>query len=166
MNKHFLLPIAALLAAAFPVSAASACDAVVAASIKVLQVPAHLYTTETGARNRSSEVIYFNGVTYLKVEGQWRKSAFARKTVAEQKKESEEKIGTCAVVRDEAIGGEPATLYKVRNKSEDAADVQMWISKIRGLVLKQSYDLGPGRTEIRYEYSNVTAPTVSEATRK
>ena len=166
MNVCFFLTTAALLMVPFPAGAASVCDAVIAASLKVLQVPAHLYTTETGARNRSSEAIYFNGVTYLKVEGQWRKSAFARNTVAEQKKESEEKIGTCAVVRDEAVGGEPATLYKVRNKSEDAADVQLWISKIRGLVLKQSYDLGPGHTEIRYEYSNVTAPTVSETTRK
>lgn len=166
MNVCLFLPIAALLMVPFPAAAATVCDAVIAASLKVLQVPAHLYTTETGARNRSSEVIYFNGVTYLKVEGQWRKSAFARNTVAEQKKESEEKIGTCAVVRDEAVGGEPATLYKVRNKSEDAAEVQIWISKMRGLVLKQSYGVEQSHTEIRYEYSNVTAPTVSESPRK
>jgi hypothetical protein len=122
MNKLSLLPIAALLTGALPVRAASACDAVVAAVIKVLQVPAHMYITETGGGTRNSETIYINGATYVRVEGQWRKSAIPPKTLAEEKKESEEKIGTCSVVRDEAVGGEPATLYKVHSQLEDAID--------------------------------------------
>ena len=77
------------------------------------------------------------------------------------------------MVRDEAVGGEPATLFKVHNKSEDAVDVQIWVSKLRGLPLKQSYDLdvgggpsGVSHNEIRYEYTNVTAPAVIESKRK
>ena len=166
MNKCSLLSIAALLVATFPVRAASACDAVVAASTKVLQVPAHLYITETGDKTRNSEMIYIDGVSYIRIEGQWRKSAFPLKTPAEQKKESEEKIGTCTEIRDEAVDGEPATLYKVRNKSEDAGDAQIWVSKLRGLLLKQGYDGGRGHTEIRYEYTNVSAPAVPGSTRK
>ena len=125
MNRSFLLATAALLAATFPVRAASPCDTVVAASMKVLQVPTHLFMTVTGGRSSNSETIYFNGVTYIKVQGQWQKSAFPVKPLAESKKEMEDRMGTCSVVRDEILGGEPATLFKVRNKSEDAADVQM-----------------------------------------
>ena len=50
--------------------------------------------------------------------------------MAESKKEMEDRIGTCSVVRDEILGGEPATLFNVRNKSEGTADVQMWIFQI------------------------------------
>lgn len=166
MNNYSFLPIAALLAAAFPLSAASPCDAVVAASIKVLQVPAHLYTSETGDRTRSSETIYIDGATYFRIEGRWQKSGFPREPLPEQKKEFEDKIGTCTVLRDEAVGGEPATLYKVRNKSEGAGEAQVWISKLRGLLLKQSFGGDRNHMEIRYEYANVTAPAVTESKRK
>jgi len=173
MNKLALLPIAALLTAALPASAASPCDAVVSATLKVLQVPAHLYMTETGGRTRNSEIIYLNRSMYIRVEGQWRKSAVPTKTLAESKIESEDRIGICSVVRDEAVGGEPATLFKVHNKSEDAVDGQIWVSKLRGLPLKQSYDLDVGggprgvtHNEIRYEYTNVSAPAVTESKNK
>jgi hypothetical protein len=145
MNRCSLLPIAALLAAALPVSAASGCDAVVAAGIKVLQVPAHLYITETGGGPEIRRPSISTAPPNVRIEGQF---------------------GTCTVLRDEAVGGEPATLYKVHNKSEDAVDAQIWVSKLRGLPLKQSYDLDRSHTEIRYEYTNVTAPTVSESKRK
>ena len=70
MNKIALLPIAALIIAALPVRAASACETVVAATMKVLQVPTHLYMTVTGSRTRNSETIYLNGTIYIRVEGQ------------------------------------------------------------------------------------------------
>jgi len=173
MNKLLCLPIAIFLTAALPVRGASACDAVVAAVIKVFQVPTHMYMAETGGRTRNAETIYLNGATYVRVGGPWRKSQIPPKTLAESKKESEDKMGTCSVVRDEIVGGEPATLYKVHNQSEDAVDAQIWVSKLRGLPLKQSYDLdlgvgprGVSHTEIRYEYTNVIAPAVTESTRK
>ena len=107
MNKLALLPVAALLTATLPVRAASGCDAVIAATIKVLQVPAHLYMTETagfnGGKIRNAETIYLNGVTFVMVNGQWRKSAISPKDLAEGKKESEQKAGMCSIVRDEAV---------------------------------------------------------------
>ena len=58
MKKLALFPIAVLFTAVIPVKAASSCDAVIAATLKVLQVPAHLYMTRTagynGARQRTA----------------------------------------------------------------------------------------------------------------
>ncbi len=51
MHKLAVFPLAALLAGALPACAASGCDAVIAAALKVLQVPAHLYMTETAGFN-------------------------------------------------------------------------------------------------------------------
>jgi len=84
------------------------------------------------------------------------------------------KIGACSSVRDEAVDGEMATLYKVRSQSSaSTVDTQIWISKSRGLPLKQINDVdvsggdrGKSHTEIRYEYTNVTAPAVSKPRRK
>ena len=174
MIRFTLFPIAVLLIAGCPIMAASGCDALTAAAIKVFQVPVHLYMTETagfnGGKTRNAETIYLNGVTFVMVNGQWRKSVILPKDLAEGKKESEEKSGTCSIVRDEAVSGEPATLYKVHNQTPDGTlDTQIWISKSRGLALKQinDQDVGGGargklHTEIRYEYTNVTAPTVAE----
>ena len=69
---------------------------------------------------------------------------------------------------------EAATLYKVHNQTaNDTVDTQIWISKSRGLPLKGIYDIdvgggarGKSHTEIRYEYTNVTAPAVTEPRRK
>jgi hypothetical protein len=162
------------LTGARPIMAASGCDAVIAAAVKVFQVPAHPYMTETasfnGGKTRNVETIYLNGATFVMVNGQWRKSTISPKDLAEGKKESEEKAGTCSMVRDEAVSGEPATLYKVHNQTPaGTVDTQIWVSKSRALPLKQinDQDVGGGargksHTEIRYEYTNVTAPAVTE----
>ena len=178
MNKLLCLPVAALLSAAPPLSAASVCDTVIAATMKVLQVPAHLYMTQTanlnGGKTRNAETVYLNGVTYNKLDHGWLKSPVSTKDLADMKKDSEQKIGACSVVRDEAVGGEPATLYKVHSQTpDDTVDSQIWVSKVRGLPLKQvdEIDVGGGargksHVEIRYEYTNVTAPAVTGSTRK
>ncbi len=123
----------------------------------------------TGGKTRNSETIYLNGVIFVMVSGQWRKSAVSPKDLAEGKKESEQKAGICSIVGDEAVNREPATLYKVHNQTpDDTVDTQIWISKSRGLPLKQINDIdvggarGKSHTEIRYEYTNVAAPAVAE----
>jgi hypothetical protein len=177
MNKLFFLPIAAILTAALPVRAASNCDAVAAAAMKVFQVPAHLYMTQmavfTGGKSKNSESVYLNGAIFVMVGGKWVKSSVSPKDLSDSKKESDQKLGVCSVVRDEAVSGEPATLYKVHNQTpDDTVDTQIWVSKLRGLPLKQINDMdvggarGKSHTEIRYEYTNVTAPAVSESGRK
>jgi hypothetical protein len=174
VNKFALLTIAVLFTAGRPVRAASSCDAVVAATTKVLQVPSHLYMTQTGGVNggkpKNSETIYVNGATYVRVNTQWVKSRITPQDLADGKKQDAAQIGTCTPLRDEAVGGEPATLYKVHSKTaDDDIDTQIWISKARGLPLKQIYDLdvhagalGKSHNEVRYEYTNVTAPPVTK----
>ena len=175
MNRLTLLPTAVLLSAALalPAKAASGCDAAIAAELKLYQVPAHLYMTEAadGGKTRNAETIYLNGVTFVMLNGRWRKSAISPNDLAKGKEESKEKAGTCSIVRDEAVSGEPATLYKVHNQTPDeTVDTQIWISKSRGLALKQINDINVGgsksHTEIRYEYNNVTAPAVTEPKHK
>ena len=158
-----------VLLSALPASAAAGCDAVLAAIYKVYQVPAHLYMTETGARTRNAETVYLNGTTFVMVNGRWRKSPVSTKELMDAKKESDQNLGTCTAVRDEAVNGEAATLYKNHSQtSNDSVDTQIWISKSRGLPLKQINDIdvgggvrGKSRTEVRYEYTNVTAPAVN-----
>jgi hypothetical protein len=177
LYKLALIPVAALFMAAVPVNAASGCDPLVAASLKVLQVPAHLYMTQTagynGGRTRNAETIYLNGATFIMVNGHWRKSAVTPVDLLEAKKEYEKKAGACTTVRDEPVSGEAATLYKAHFQSPDETiDSQIWISRHRGLPLRQITDVdvggraGRSHTEIRYEYTNVTAPSVAEPPRK
>ena len=88
------------------------------------------------------------------------------KELVEEKEKSDQKTGQCSVLRDEAVNGEPATLHKVHKQTpDDTVDTQVWISKSRGLPLTQINDIdvgagaaGKSHTEIRYEYTNVTAP--------
>lgn len=71
-------------------------------------------------------------------------------------------------------GRRDGPLYRVRSQSSDSTvDTQIWISKSRGLPLKRINDVdvsggdrGKNHTEIHYEYTNVTAPAVSEPRRK
>ena len=127
-----------------------------------------------GGKTRNAETIYLNGNTYVKVNGPWLKSAITPEDLAEGKKESDGNVGTCSVVRDEAVGVEPATLYKIHQQTPVATiDTQIWISKLRGLPLKQINDMdvgggarGKSHRETRYEYNGVSAPAVAETTRK
>jgi large subunit ribosomal protein L10 len=89
MHKFALVPIAALLTAAQPATAGSGCDAVITATIKVLQVPAHLYMTETAGflkgKTRNAESIYLNGATFVNTRGHWVRSNVSPKDLAEAK---------------------------------------------------------------------------------
>jgi hypothetical protein len=178
MHKLALFPLAAFLAGALPACAASGCDAVIAASQKVLQVPSHLYMTETagfnGSKTRNAETIYLNDAMYTSLNGVWRKSPMTLQELAGARKDSAKDLGACSMVHDELVGVEPATLYKVHTQTpDDTVDTQIWISKLRGLPLKQISDIdvgagarGKSHTEIRYEYTGVRAPAVAETTHK
>jgi hypothetical protein len=177
VKKIALVPIAVLCAAVIPVEASS-CDPVTAATLKVPQVPSHLYMTQTagynGGKTKNSESIHLNGATYVKVDGSWVKSPITPQDLADGKKQEPAQIGVCTLVRDEAVNGEPATLYKVHNQTADnSIDTQIWISKVRSLPLKLVYDLdvhagaaGKSHNEVRYEYTGVTAPALTEPKRK
>ena len=63
------------------------------------------------------------------------------------------------------MNGKSAALYSTHSESEHGKnDNQIWVSKSKGLILRQETDLysnrGNGKTHlsVRYEYSNVQAP--------
>lgn len=161
-----LIPITAFLACmAFVTSARAAdtCDALYNAGIKAVQMPHHVYTTTTAGRAGKvvppSEAIFAGGVEYLRVGGQWRRSAMPQKAMLEA---AQEKLkthpDTCTVAGDRTIDGQAVTTYKVHNK-ESGSDSLVHILKSNGRLLGQTLTLPDGSVvNSRYEYSNVQPP--------
>ena len=72
---------------------------------------------------------------------------------------------SCHSVRDESVNGKSAPLYTMHSETPRSKnDDQIWISRSKGLILRQESDLisntGNRKTHLsaRYEYSNVQAP--------
>jgi hypothetical protein len=125
--------------------------------------------TPTGPKAENSESITVDGVRYIMVRGKWTRSKVTLQETKAQEEENKKnaKDYTCRFVRNEAVNGEAAALYSAHNVAEDStSDSQVWISKSRGLILKQELVLDSGgkdakdRWSIRYEYSNVKAPQI------
>ena len=124
-----------------------------------------MYMTEAGpGKPRSTEMIYLNNTMYIQVNGAWR----ARPISDQARKDAQtpDPSTTCRIVRDEAVNGEAATVYSLHRQADDSkSDSQMWISKSRGVPLKLEMDTdvggaaGKSHRTIRYEYTNVQAPS-------
>lgn len=150
--------------------AADSCQPVFDALSKVLVTPSHVFSTD-GAGPRAgakpeSESIYFGGAIYLKVNGKWIRSKMTAQQMLDQEKENREHgSATCRYLREEIVGGEAVAVYNAHSENEDVkSDGQMWISK-KGLPLREELDIDigdPGKMHksVRYEYSNVQAPTM------
>jgi len=72
---------------------------------------------------------------------------------------------SCHYLHDETVEGETAALYSTHQETvHGKIDSQTWISKNRGLILRQEIDIETGRPNgkshmsSRYEYDNVEAP--------
>jgi hypothetical protein len=152
--------------------AGDACQPLFAALEKNINTPYHLYMTQTSAavqngKPQSSETISVGGNLYILGGGKWKSrpnSAEFQKSVLEDSRENF-KIGSCHFVRDEAVNGESAVVSKAHSQNEFGTnDTQSWISKSRGLILKQETDVDMGgcvpksHVSARYEYTNVQAP--------
>ena len=90
----------------------------------------------------------------------------AADTTREQENRKNVKNASCRHVRDEIVNGEPAGVFSAQTETDDIkSDSLIWISKNKGLVLRQEEDLDAGgdksHVSARYEYSNVSAPNVS-----
>jgi hypothetical protein len=152
--------------------AQSECKAAFEASDKLVTTPHHGFSTRTpaskGDKPETSEDILVGGVYYIQYRGKWVKSPM---TAEDRKKQGEEnrknaKNTSCRHVRDELVNGEAAAVYQVHSETDDAkVDLQTWISKSKGLILRQEEDLDVEGDKMhivtRFEYSNVTAPKVS-----
>jgi len=152
--------------------AGDACQPMFAALEKNVGTPYHMYMTQTKAavqngKPRNTEIISVGGMLYILVDAKWA----ARPNSVERQKDNvaqareNAKTGSCKYVRDEAVNGENAVLIATHTKTELAtSDTQIWISKSRGLILKQETDLdvggegGNSHSSARYDYTNVQAP--------
>jgi hypothetical protein len=145
-----------------------ACKPVLDANHKTLDTANHMYTDTLGAGSKKTtgELITVNGERYVMINGKWNKS---RMTVAATKEQEAEniknaKVLSCKRTGDDTVSGEAATVYTEHTENEDTkSDGKIWVSKSRGLILKEEIDLDSGDASkehitVRYEYGNVKAP--------
>ena len=144
------------------------CKVVLDANHKTLETANHMYTDNLHGNGKkvTGEMITVNGERYLLMNGKWMKS---RMTVADTRAQEEEniknaKVLSCKRSGDDTVGGEAATIYTEHTENEDTkSDGKIWISKSRGVILKEEIDLDSGdpvkeHISLRYEYGNVKAP--------
>jgi hypothetical protein len=155
-----------------PQTADATCNAVLAALDKNFTVPYHVYMTQTSAAMQngkpiSTEMVYAGGKRYVLYDGKWTVSDISdddMKAMQVKARQSAKNL-SCHYVKDEMVNGETAALFATHGESEHGKDDnQIWISKSKGVILKQEtdIDIGGGRPKThmsaRYEYTNVQAP--------
>ena len=148
----------------------SACQSVMDAGDKLFTTPYHMFGTEAGAgvgnkKTMSSEMIFAGGVQYVLMNGKWGPSPLSlqesKDLVARNKKTAKT---SCHYVRNESVNGESAALYSTHDPTPHGnVDSQIWVSKSKGLILRQEMDIDTGgghktHMSVRYEYNNVQAP--------
>jgi len=168
---HCALLFAVMLAATDAKAIDGACQAVSDVGRKVFTTPTHIYTTRTaafqaGGKPTTSESIYAGGAIYVKVSDRWTRSKITPQDILQQKKETDNNTKmTCRYLREESVNGEAAAVYSQHIETEnDKMDVQVWISKSKGLPLREELDvdvggkMGKSHSSMRYEYGNVQPP--------
>jgi hypothetical protein len=151
------------------------CQATYDAMSRVMSTATHIYSTMSavpnGADKHTTEIIYVGGATYVHVSGKWSRSPMTPQQLM-QKEEENRKASktTCKYLRDEVVNGEAAAVYSTQSERADMhikSDGQIWISKSKGLPLKNEIDISSdGSTNhhsTRYEYANVQAPRLGLA---
>jgi hypothetical protein len=163
---------ASATAASAPAAVGDAsCRTLADAVVRQITTPTHLYMTEVaafkGGKERRSETIYAGGAIYVRLDGKWTRSAITLKDLHDQQatNQRDTKGATCRHLRDEALNGEAAAVYSTHSDSDgDQIDSTIWISKSKGLPLRQEIDmnvggkLGKSHMSTRYEYVNVQPP--------
>jgi hypothetical protein len=153
-------------------AASAACKPILDASEKLYTTPYHLYMTQAsdGVENGKpvrSEMIFVGGTGYVLVNGKWNPSplsAAEMKAMDARNRKNATNV-SCHHVRDESVNGESAALYSMHSEtSRSKNDDQIWISKSKGVILRQDTELvsirGNGKTHLstHYDYNNVQAP--------
>jgi outer membrane lipoprotein-sorting protein len=158
--------IACVLMGAVPAKAQDDCKALEQAQAdawsKLHNTPAHVYSTgKTGNLTVTTELIYAGGSMYMKLNGKWTHAGSITdvdQIAAEAKKNSKD---TCTHAKDELINGEMAAVYTTHSETpKGKLDMKIWISKAKGLLLRQDIDSDGGKSvnSARYDYENVKAP--------
>ena len=150
-----------------------ACKPLYEVSRKANLIPYHMYSTTVAGYNRNqpenSEMISTggaNGVIYVMVRGKWTRTRLTPGDLVKDKDEGASTAkNTCRYLRDEALNGEAASVYNSHSDTEvGKVDTTIWISKSKGLPLREDIDIdvggsmGKSHKSIRFEYGNVHPP--------
>jgi hypothetical protein len=143
-------------------AATDSCQPLLDASQKLATTPTHIYgTVSNGHQSKPTmtEMIYTGNAVYAKLDTGWMRT----KLTPQETIDRDKKAGSCRYVKDESIGGETAAMYSEESPSGEAQS-QLWISKSKGLLLRQEVNIASDDKEsmthisMRYEYANVQAP--------
>ena len=136
------------------------CKVIVDAAIKVLNTPTHMYITgKVGATTVNTEMIYAGGAVYMRIDGKWSAAGTTKEIEQMMQKKQTNSKATCHYLKDDLVSGEMAALYSLH--SPGLVESQIWISKAKGLTLRQEDDIGAAgkqHNSTRYEYGNVKPP--------
>jgi hypothetical protein len=150
------------LMGASPLAAQDDCKTILDAESKLDNTPAHVYATmKIGGETTSGETIYAAGSIYGKINGKWMVTESikeAEQLRQENLRKNQDKV-TCRYLKDELVNGEMAAVYSSHDDGPKAKiDMQVWISKAKGLPLRIETDIDKVHSSARYEYTNVKAP--------
>jgi len=151
-----------LLTGASPLAAQDDCKAILDAESKLDVIPAHVYVSmKIGSQTMTSESIYAAGSIYGKMNGKWRVTESikdAEQLRQDNLRKNKDKV-TCHYVKDEPVNGEMAAVYSSHDETtKGKVDMQIWISKAKGLPLRMETDVDKVHTSERLEYGNVKPP--------
>ena len=158
--------LACLLAAVSPLAAQDQCkvvEKVVAnAFTQIHTVPTHVYTTtKINGQSFSSEIIYAGGSVYIKMNGKWTLAGSIKDMDGMENKDPHpaNSKNTCRYVKDEPVNGEMAAVYMSHSDTpKGTIDLQLWVSKSNGRMLRQDTSTSEAVMSSRYDYNNVKAP--------
>jgi hypothetical protein len=129
---------------------------------KIHSTPTHVATTTTiNGKAFTSEMIYAAGNMYMKMNGKW-SLAGSIKDMEQTEQDARRKANsndTCRHLNDEAVNGEMAAVYSSHSvTSNGSIDLQFWISKASGQMLREDTRSSGALMSARYEYGNVKPP--------
>jgi len=144
------------------VAAQGDCKTILDAESKLDNTPAHVYaTTKINGETVGSETIYAAGSIYGKLNGKWMVVDSIKDMVElrqENLKKNTDKL-TCRYLKDELVNGEMAAVYTSHDETpKGKVDMDVWISKAKGLPLRMETDVDKVHMSTRYEYGNVKPP--------
>jgi hypothetical protein len=149
-----------------------ACEPMFTAITKLLQTPNHQYMSQSsatyalqnGGKMRTSESISTSDSSYVKLNDQWRKVPYTPQDLMKQEEESRQNSNEiCHFLRDDSSEGE-AAVYDAHSETEAGKSaLQIWISKVNGLPLREEIDLdlkdkGKTHSSVRFDYDHVEPP--------
>jgi hypothetical protein len=158
--------IAYLLCGALPLTAQDDCkvlEKVTADAFnKVHNTPTHVYTTtKINGQSFSSEIIYAAGFMYVRSNGKWT-SGGSIKDMEQSEKQLQHDANSkdvCRQLKEESINGEVASVYNSHSETpKGTIDLQFWISKANGKLLRQDTTGNGVLMSSRYDYSGVKPP--------